>query len=190
MTHKTLRLQVRLGVHHLSRRKVAVKVIDKAKLSDAISHTLQTKSPPPPCPSQVRLGVHHLSRRKVAVKVIDKAKLSDANEAKRIQREIRVLKRLSNHECVIKLFEVVDAGSKLDLVMEYASGGSLLDYVRGRKRLGEAEAAYFLQQIVAGLMYCHDNEVRFFWGGEGEIQSAFVLLIRLPMLLHVDFATL
>jgi len=110
---------------------------------------------------QVRLGVHHLSRRKVAVKVIDKSKLSDANEAKRIQREIRVLKRLGAHECVIKLFEVIDAGGKLHLVMEYASGGSLLDYVRSRKRLGEAEAGYMLQQIVAGLMYCHDNEVRF-----------------------------
>jgi serine/threonine protein kinase len=76
-----------------------------------------------------------------------------------LQREIRVLKRL-NHPCVIRLFEVLEAGSQLLLVMEYASGGSLLDYVRGRKRLGEAEAAYFLQQILTGLQYCHDSEVR------------------------------
>jgi 5'-AMP-activated protein kinase catalytic alpha subunit len=65
-----------------------------------------------------------------------------------------------NHPCVIRLFEVLEAGSKLLLVMEYAPGGSLLDYVRGRKRLGEAEAAYFLQQILVGLQYCHDSEVR------------------------------
>jgi serine/threonine protein kinase len=45
----------------------------------------------------------------VAIKIIDKSKLSDPNEAKRIQREIRVLKRLS-HSSVIKLFEVLDAG--------------------------------------------------------------------------------
>lgn len=76
-----------------------------------------------------------------------------------LQREIRVLKRL-NHPCVIRLFEVLEAGSKLLLVMEYAPGGSLLDYVRSRKRLGEAEAAYFLQQILTGLQYCHDSEVR------------------------------
>lgn len=107
---------------------------------------------------QVRLGIHHLSRRKVAIKVIDKTKLSDPNEAKRMQREIRVLKRLS-HECVIKLFEVLDAEGRLYLVMEYAPQGSLLDYVRQRKRLSEAEACYFLQQIVAGLQYCHANEV-------------------------------
>lgn len=108
---------------------------------------------------QVRLATHHLSRRKVAVKVIDKTKLSDHNEASRIQREIRVLKRL-NHPAIIRLFEVLEAGSKLFLVMEYAPSGSLLDYVRSRKRLSEGESAYFLQQIVAGLQYCHDNEVR------------------------------
>jgi 5'-AMP-activated protein kinase catalytic alpha subunit len=107
---------------------------------------------------QVRVATHHLSCRKVAVKVIDKTKLSDANEASRIQREVRVLKRL-NHAAIIRLFEVLEAGPRLFLVMEYAPAGSLLDYVRGRKRLGEGEAAYFLQQIVAGLQYCHDNEV-------------------------------
>jgi serine/threonine protein kinase len=107
---------------------------------------------------QVRLATHHLSRRKVAVKVIDKTKLSDHNEASRIQREIRVLKRL-NHAAIIRLFEVLEAGPRLFLVMEYAPAGSLLDYVRGRKRLGEGESVFFLQQIVAGLQYCHDNEV-------------------------------
>jgi hypothetical protein len=112
---------------------------------------------------QVKLGLHHLSRRKVAIKVIDKQKLSDPNEQKRIAREIKVLKRL-NHESVIRLFEVIDSEPKMWVVMEYAPGGSLLDYVRGKKRLAEAEAAYFFQQIVAGLQYCHDCEV----GGAGE----------------------
>jgi hypothetical protein len=95
----------------------------------------------------------------VAIKVIDKVKLSDPNEQKRIQREIKVLRRL-NHESVIRLFEVIDSEPKMWLVMEYAPGGSLLDYVRARKRLPEPEAAYFFQQIVAGLRYCHESEVR------------------------------
>lgn len=95
----------------------------------------------------------------LALQVIDKLKLSDPNETKRIQREIKVLKRL-NHECVIKLFEVIDAPNKMHIVMEYAPAGSLLDYVRARKRLGEPQACQFFQQIVAGLAYCHANEVR------------------------------
>ncbi|KAL6759053.1 kinase-like domain-containing protein [Haematococcus lacustris] len=107
---------------------------------------------------QVRLALHHLSGRKVAVKVIDKAKLTDANEAKRIQREIRVMRHLT-HECIIKLFQVVDAPSMLYLVMEHAPNGSLLDHVRARKRLAEPDAAYILQQVVAGLEHCHQREV-------------------------------
>lgn len=49
----------------------------------------------------------------------------------------------------------------LDLVqvMELAQGGSLLDYVRQRKRLAEPEACFFLQQIVHGLLHCHSMEV-------------------------------
>ena len=49
--------------------------------------------------------MHHHSRRKVAIKIVDKSRLVDPNEAKRMQREIRVMRHL-NHECVIKLFEV------------------------------------------------------------------------------------
>ncbi|PNH02205.1 putative serine/threonine-protein kinase [Tetrabaena socialis] len=61
--------------------------------------------------------------------------------------------------CVIKLFEVVESPRHLFLVMEHAPAGSLLDYVRARKRLPEADACVFFQQIVASLEYCHSREV-------------------------------
>lgn len=35
----------------------------------------------------------------------------------------------------------------LYLVMEHAPNGSLLDYVRARKRLAEGDAAFILQQV-------------------------------------------
>ncbi len=47
----------------------------------------------------------------------------------------------------------------LYLVMEHAPNGSLLDYVRARKRLAESDAAFILQQVMAGLEYCHRREV-------------------------------
>ncbi len=68
-----------------------------------------------------------------------------------------------SHECVVKLFEVVDAPTLLYLVMEHAPCGSLLDYVRGRKRLTETDAVTVVQQIVAGLSYCHQREVVHRW---------------------------
>jgi len=36
---------------------------------------------------------------------------------------------------------------RYNMVMEYADGGSLLDYVRSRKRLLESEASRFFYQI-------------------------------------------
>ena len=35
--------------------------------------------------------------------------------------------------------------------MEYAEGGELFDYIVKRKRLDEAEAIKFMQQILAGV---------------------------------------
>jgi serine/threonine protein kinase len=77
------------------------------------------------------------------------------------------------------------AGDKLHLVMEYAPSGSLLDYVRSRKRLGEPESCFFLQQIVAGLRYCHDNEVR---RGEEGGSTACICMRRLNSLQVIGHA--
>lgn len=107
---------------------------------------------------EVRIGVHHNSQRKVAIKIVDRKQLVDPNEHKRMQREIRVMKHLQ-HESVVKLFEVVETEAFLYLVMENCPNGTLLDHVRGKKKLQEAEAAYLLQQIVAGLQHCHKREV-------------------------------
>jgi serine/threonine protein kinase len=81
-------------------------------------------------------------------------------------------------QCVIKLFEVVETPRNLFLVMEHAPSGSLLDYVRARKRLPEADACVFFQQIVASLEYCHSREVRdqggLGWGRRARVRvSAF-----------------
>lgn len=90
--------------------------------------------------------------------MIDKARLSDINDRKRVAREIKVLKKL-HHACIVRCFDVIDTPAKIYIVMENASSGSLLDYVRSKKRLREPEAAKFLQQVVHGLIYCHSKGV-------------------------------
>ena len=107
---------------------------------------------------QVRLGIHHFTRCKVAVKMIDKTRLVETADKRRIGREIRVLKRLS-HSNVIRIFDVLESHSKIYVVMEYCEGGSLLDYVRSKKRLTEAKACTFLQQVLRGLEHCHHQGV-------------------------------
>lgn len=43
---------------------------------------------------------------------------------------------------------MVDGPDNIYVVMEYADGGSLLDYVRMRKRCPEHEARHFFTQMV------------------------------------------
>ena len=90
--------------------------------------------------------------------MIEKNKLTDSNDRRRVAREIKVLKRMAD-ENIIKLFEVIDSPAHIYVVMEHASSGSLLDYVRGRKRLSEKEACWFFKQIIHGLEFCHSIQV-------------------------------
>ena len=107
---------------------------------------------------KVRLGVHQVTGAKTAVKLVDKDKLTAENDKRRVGREIRVLKRLA-HEHVIRLFDVVDSPKIVYVVMEYADGGSLLDYVRARKKLSEKEAARFFHQLCRALEHCHQHGI-------------------------------
>lgn len=107
---------------------------------------------------QVRLGVQKLTKEKVAVKVIDKFRLNSTEDRKRVDREIRVLKRL-NHCNIIHMFEAIETESKIFVVMEHANNGSLLDYVKSKRRLGEREACLLFQQILSGMDYCHHSKV-------------------------------
>ena len=41
------------------------------------------------------------------------------------------------------------------MIMEYAPGGELFDYIVRKKRLDEQEAISFMQQILSGVEYIH-----------------------------------
>jgi 5'-AMP-activated protein kinase catalytic alpha subunit len=56
---------------------------------------------------------------------------------------------------LIQLYEIIETSKQLFLIMEYAEGGELFDYIVARKRLKEKEAAKFFQHIVSGVEYIH-----------------------------------
>ncbi len=41
------------------------------------------------------------------------------------------------------------------MVMEYASGGELYEYIQDKQRLSEEEARHFFRQITSAVQYCH-----------------------------------
>ena len=50
--------------------------------------------------------------------------------------EVRIMKILS-HPNVVRLYEVVDTPSKLYMIMEFAAGGDLFEYIVKTKGLSE-----------------------------------------------------
>lgn len=54
-----------------------------------------------------------------------------------------------------RFFLVFENREKMVLVMEYASGGELYDYLSERKVLQEDEARRIFRQIASAVYYCH-----------------------------------
>lgn len=92
---------------------------------------------------KVKVGTHTLTGEKVAIKVLEKDKIIDVNDVDRVAREIKILK-IVRHPVVVQLYEIVETKNELYLIMEYARGGELFEYIVNRKRVREKEAAKFL----------------------------------------------
>jgi len=107
--------------------------------------------------AKVRLATHTLTGEKVAVKIIDKSKL-DKTTAKKLFREVRIMKLL-NHPHIVRLYEVIDTPKELYLIMEYAAGGEIFDYLVAHGRMKEKEARRHFRQIVSAIDYCHSLHV-------------------------------
>jgi 5'-AMP-activated protein kinase catalytic alpha subunit len=95
-----------------------------------------------------------MTGEKVAIKVLEKEKIIDVNDVERVAREIHIL-RIVRHPVVVQLYEILETTKEIYLIMEYARGGELFEYIVSRKRVREKEAAKFLHQIISGIEYLH-----------------------------------
>ncbi|XP_041035212.1 MAP/microtubule affinity-regulating kinase 4 isoform X6 [Carcharodon carcharias] len=107
--------------------------------------------------AKVKLARHILTSREVAIKIIDKTQLNPTSLQK-LFREVRIMKCL-NHPNIVKLFEVIETEKTLYLVMEYASGGEVFDYLVSHGRMKEKEARAKFRQIISAVQYCHQRNI-------------------------------
>ncbi|KAM9734076.1 MAP/microtubule affinity-regulating kinase 4 isoform 2-T2 [Menidia menidia] len=107
--------------------------------------------------AKVKLARHILTGREVAIKIIDKTQLNPTSLVK-LFREVRIMKTL-NHPNIVQLFEVIETERTLYLVMEYASGGEVFDYLVAHGRMKEKEARAKFRQIVSAVHYCHQKNI-------------------------------
>lgn len=107
---------------------------------------------------KVQLAVHIASKEKVAIKMLEKSKIVDEGDRQRISREIQILKIL-RHPNIVQLYEIIEDKTHLYLIMEYASGGELFDYIVSQQRVKELEASRFFQQLIDGIEYIYKLKI-------------------------------
>jgi len=107
--------------------------------------------------AKVKLAKHLPTGREVAIKVIDKTQLNQTSLQK-LFREVRIMKFL-DHPNIVKLYEVIETDKTLYLIMEYASGGEVFDYLVAHGRMKEKEARSKFRQIVSSVQYCHQKQI-------------------------------
>ena len=107
---------------------------------------------------KVYLGLQKLTNRLVAIKSIKKSAFKDEKK-KKILSEMKILKNVLGHPNIIKLLEVFENEKYVFFVMEYASNGDLLDYLKKKIILSENDSKYLFFQICSGLKFIHKKHI-------------------------------
>jgi len=65
--------------------------------------------------------------------------MQDQYSRQKVMQEVYILRKI-RHSNIIRLYEVFESEKHFLMVMEYANGGDLLQYVKKNKRLDEEKA--------------------------------------------------
>lgn len=108
---------------------------------------------------KVKLGWKKDGSAQVAVKLIRRENLStNPSRLPKIYREISILGQLS-HPNIVKLHEMVETDRFIGIILEYASGGELFDYILTHRYLKDNAARRLFAQLVSGVGYLHKKGI-------------------------------
>ncbi len=108
---------------------------------------------------QVYLAQHTIDNKYYAIKHMDKKKLySLLHSLSSIQKEIDIQSKIE-HPNIVKLLFVKETNISYDLIMEYASDGSLFHYIRKYKGLNENKSFSLFIQVVNAINFLHQNDL-------------------------------
>jgi len=91
---------------------------------------------------------------KVAIKIINKRTAPKDFLEKFLPRELEILQIL-NHRNIVRAYEIIHINTKTYISLEWAGHGDLLQYVRLKGALKEAECRKFFSDLIEALEYCH-----------------------------------
>jgi tRNA A-37 threonylcarbamoyl transferase component Bud32 len=98
-------------------------------------------------------AINKSTNEKVAIKVLRKDILSE-RDLKSIRWEIDIM-RTCFHPNIIRFIDYFETCSTIYIVMEYAPGGDLHEYVNNKELMTEIEAKKIMKQLANGVKYLH-----------------------------------
>ncbi|RCH78793.1 hypothetical protein CU098_002101, partial [Rhizopus stolonifer] len=64
-----------------------------------------------------------------------------------------------NHPYIVKLLDVVETEKYIGIILEYASGGELFEYILAHRYLKEKDAKRFFAQLISSVHYMHKRKI-------------------------------
>lgn len=108
---------------------------------------------------KVKLGWKRSGGIQVAIKLIRRDSLgNNPNRLPKIYREIAILRGLQ-HPNIVRLHEMVETERHIGIILEYASGGELFDYILNHRYLKDHAARRLFAQLVSGVGYLHKKGI-------------------------------
>ncbi len=108
---------------------------------------------------KVKMGWKKEGGVQVAIKLIRRETLgSNPSRLPKIYREISILRGLS-HPNIVRLHEMVETERHIGIILEYASGGELFDYILNHRYLKDNAARRLFAQLVSGVGYLHKKGI-------------------------------
>ncbi|MBN2664407.1 MAG: SEL1-like repeat protein [Bacteroidales bacterium] len=104
-------------------------------------------------------GVHNtLTNRKVAIKILHQELASDANVRDRFVKEANILSTI-NHPGIVNIFDFVEVGSSLAIIMEKLEGLTLDEYILKNGALSKEIAIDIFSKILDAFDFAHKNGI-------------------------------
>lgn len=108
---------------------------------------------------KVKMGWKREGGVQVAIKLIRKDSLgTNPSRLPKIYREIAILRGLQ-HPNIVRLHEMVETERHIGIILEYASGGELFDYILQHRYLKDNAARRLFAQLVSGVGYLHKKGI-------------------------------
>lgn len=110
-----------------------------------------------------KFGRVYLAREKktkliVALKLLDKKQLEKEKVAHQLRREIEIQSHL-RHKNILRLYGYFHDKDRVYLILEFAPGGEMYNYLQKCSRFSEEQTSKFMYQMARALKYCASKHV-------------------------------